>query len=236
MQKDIKYCVVIPTLNRADLLLPALMYYVVNMPTTKIIIYENGPQSIYPLLTMLRDYWWAAKNEQMLSALLNIKVIRSWNSKNIGVAAAWNALLEEAFKEHTHALVLNDDIYLNRTQEEMSLLIHDPELGNKIYVCEKAYDWCAFLISDEVFAKVGEFDTDLSIYYNDNDMMRRMKLMGIEVAQVPFLNPNVFNRSSSLLRDPSLQPLIEENKQFYIKKWGGLPGAETYEVPFNATN
>ena len=40
----IKFAIGIPTYNRADLLLPALMFYAHDYPNTKILVIDNGNQ------------------------------------------------------------------------------------------------------------------------------------------------------------------------------------------------
>jgi len=208
-----KYAIGIPTLNRLDLLYPALLYYEIDFPNTKKIIVDNGNQ----------DLGW---NLDKVSAM----VIE--NEKNVGVAASWNQLCKAIFKEHEYALILNDDIYLGRqgwqidsffTWLDMQTLENGPLSRADFFVGPK--DWCAFIISKKCYEEVGEFDDRFfPAYYEDNDYAMRMKLMGKKIETVPFLDPSVFRGSESMKKDSGING--EESKKKYIEKWGGLPGEE----------
>src|ERR1044072_3899648 len=110
MSEKNTFAVCIPTLNRIDLLLPAMMYYIQNMPQTKFFIYDNGKQNIEDKLVGIRN---VRGCRNLYRSFENVTVFGGVD-KNIGVSAAWNILITEAFeKQHTHALVLNDDICIN---------------------------------------------------------------------------------------------------------------------------
>ena len=69
------YCILIPTINRRDLLMPALQYYAQNLPNTNLYIWDNGRQGIDKVSTRMTI----------------------WESEtNLGVAASWNRLIQEA--------------------------------------------------------------------------------------------------------------------------------------------
>lgn len=225
MDKSPSFCIVIPTYNRFDLLLPALLYYVLNFPDTKIIIYDNGFQRIKETLEGIRNLRGHRKKYEKLSSI----VVLGGNDKNIGVSAAWNLLLQEAFKngEHTHALVLNDDVYLDRNQASVNSLIANSDFNKRLLVCTGMYDWSVFIMPESAFSKVGPFDENMFLYYSDNDMNIRALQQGIPVEQLPFLNPAVFSRSSTILKAPELNDHIWRDRQYYIDKWGETPGNET---------
>lgn len=220
------FCIVIPTYNRFDLLLPALLYYIGNFPTTIIYIYDNGLQRIKEKLDGIRNIRGYRKQYEPLTE--NI-VLLGGVGKNIGVSAAWNALLTTAFSDgHTHALVLNDDIYLDRNEQSVLSLIGNPDFSNKLLTCHaESYDWSVFIMPETVFSKVGNFDENMFLYYSDNDMHIRVNKIGIDVVGLPFLNPAVFSRSSTLLKAPELSEHLEADRAYYIKKWADIPGLIT---------
>ena len=76
------YCILIPTINRKDLLIEALDWYIPNLKRTEIIVLDNGKQGI-------------------ASGAPNLKVFES--EENKGVAGSWNWLINKAI-ERGHTL------------------------------------------------------------------------------------------------------------------------------------
>ena len=213
-----KYAIGIPTLNRMDLLYPAMLYYEIDFPNTEKFIVDNGNQ----------DLGWNLEN-------ISATIIE--NEKNVGVAASWNQLCKAIFKEHEYALILNDDIYLGRQEWEINSFFDWLEINlgieDKIGVINAITadffvgpkDWCAFIISKKCYEQIGEFDDRFfPAYYEDNDYAMRMKLMGKKLEIIPFLEPLVFRASDSMKKDSEIKG--DESKKKYIEKWGGLPGEE----------
>lgn len=232
-QEHLSFCICIPTYNRFDLLLPAILYYVINFPDTQIIIYDNGNQLIKERLSGIRNI---RTHRHPYKALTdNITVLGGYGI-NIGVSAAWNILLKTAFNErnYSHVLMLNDDVMFNGRQEELLAWIRsNNSFDITLYVCTPKFDWSSFIISKKVFEKVGLFDESMRLYYSDNDMELRVIGARMYVERVQYLNPAVFTRSGSLLKDPALQDIINNDLEKYIEKWGGRPGEETFDKPYN---
>lgn len=59
-----------------------------------------------------------------------------------------------------------------------------------------------------------------------------MKLAGVKIKYEDDLNPDVYLNSQSILKDPVLNNYIN-NKELYIKKWGGMPNEEVYITPYD---
>jgi hypothetical protein len=198
-----------------------------NFPDTTIFIYDNGEQNIMEHLAMIKN------NIPAFDNLKNVVVYGGFG-QNTGVAASWNFLLQKAFAIHTHALVLNDDIYLHRTHGQIKLLLQYSK--NTLALPEPKYNWSCFLMPELVFRSVGLFDEILwPAYYEDNDYERRISLSkdcGINIG-VRLLNPTIYNNSMTLEKDPSIIVAKEACKKHYIQKWGGLPGEEVFLNPFN---
>lgn len=203
------FAIGIPTLNRYDLLKPSLLMYLVDFPTIKIFVVDNGQQGInisHPNLIVIEQ------------------------KENIGVASSWNCLCETIFENHDNALILNDDIYLGKKDFE----IHDLVTTKKSDFYVTMQDWSVFILPKKTYKKVGAFDEKFfPAYYEDNDYHYRMKLLGMKYLQTPILNPFVYNASMTTQKEPSLKQGIEQNKEYYRQKWGGLPSKETFKKPFN---
>lgn len=206
-----KFAIGIPTLNRLDLLHPALLFYIHDFPQTKIYIVDNGNQNI------------ESKFKHS-----NIEVI--YVGENLGVAKSWNLLCNKIFENHEYALILNDDIYLGRKEWELINLLDN---FKKFFYCTMQ-DWCAFIVPKETFKVIGDFDEQFfPAYYEDNDYAYRIKLHGKGIFNIPFLNPFLYQASKTTEKDPTILPRIKNNKELYIKKWGGEPNKETFKKPYN---
>ena len=198
----------IPTLNRFDLLLPSLKLYIKDFPDVQIFIVDNGKQSI-PFIE-------------------NITIIKT--EQNIGVGASWNILCKYCFLKSENALILNDDIYLGKSKENIEeLIIKKPNT-----FLTATPDWCAFIIPKSIYEKVGDFDECFfPAYYEDNSYAYRMKLKGIAKLSTPYLNPITYRVSKSIEKDSSIFNYRKKNRDLYVEMWGGLPEREKFTKPFN---
>jgi glycosyltransferase involved in cell wall biosynthesis len=110
--KIMKIIIGIPTLNRADLLNEALQKYFEDFKDTEIFIVDNGKQNI-----ITREEKFAIYRPE----------------ENLGVAKSWNTIMDYADKlEATHVLMLNDDIYLGKTEHEIKMVIRLPEVQGAV--------------------------------------------------------------------------------------------------------
>jgi hypothetical protein len=85
------------------------------------------------------------------------------------------------------------------------------------------------------FDAIAGWDTMLPWYCADNDVYRRLRLAGY-----PTLESNLpvhHEPSQTLNSDPVIRRQVDLEvpfrERYYAAKWGGQPGAETFEVPFN---
>ena len=205
------FCILIPTVNRKDLLMDAMYWYVSNLRDVQMIILDNGKQGI-------------------ASSVDNIRVFES--SSNLGVAGSWNWLIRKAIERgHTHFLVLNDDIILKRYSSEIKSIIESWD-DMTFHRPRPFYNWSAFILSKTIWDKVGEFDTNfVKCFFEDNDYEYRMKLAGVTINYEDALNAQVYRNSQTIEKDPLLGDYVA-NREYYIKKWGGLPTEEVYKTPF----
>ena len=205
------HCILIPTINRKDLLIEALDWYLTNLKT-QIIVLDNGKQGI-------------------ASGSHNLRVFESQTNK--GVAGSWNWLIEKGIKMgYSNFLVLNDDIILKKYEDEINEIIS--KWGeNTFHRPRPFYNWSAFIINEQIFKKVGKFDEAfVKCFFEDNDYEYRMKLASVNIRYEDKLNADVYRNSQTIEKNPLLGDYVA-NKEYYIKKWGGVPTEEQYKTAFN---
>lgn len=211
-----KFAIGIPTLNRADLLIPSLEAYAKDFDGIKIYIVDNGNQ--------IELFNWLNQVDNP-----NHEVV--FPSENLGVAKSWNTLLDSIYKEHDYALILNDDIYLGLDKKYIEALI---ERYQSQVLLTNPIDWCVFLMPKSTYIENGKFDEQFyPAYCEDNDYVYRLKLKGQKVFKTPDLIPSIHRASMTLERDYTLQTAYHENKEKYIEKWGGAPDFELFKKPYN---
>ncbi len=210
----------IPTLNRADLLQENLVDLATNFSDADSIhIIDNGFQDI------------------QLPPELDIYL--ETPGRNLGVAASWNKHMKHAFEEKgcDYVLILNDDIVLGHTKEEVQEVIASRA---EPYLLTGTFYWSTLLISKACYEDIGGFDENFyPAYYEDNDYARRLNLseMGsVRYGQDPRLDPVVKRNSMTIKKDPDVNKLFNKNKKYFHTKWGGYPGKEVYTIPFNGKN
>lgn len=221
----------IPTYNRYDILEPNLKKYSLDFPYCQIYIVDNGNQGINKNLRLdydmmrLKSGSWRPQDGKSWAGITLIE-----NQTNVGVGASWNQLCVEIFKHSEYALILNDDIYLGKNYPEVISFISSKNVG----FVRATPDWCAFVISKEIYEYIGPFDECfMPAYYEDKSYEYRMKLKGIRVLKHPHFNPLIYQSSKTLEKEPAIQDLAKKNKKLYIDMWGGEPGKETFKLPFD---
>ena len=211
MDKEIKLVVAIPTINRADLLNEALAKYFNDFKDTHIAICDNGKQDI-------------------LTREENFMIYRP--EQNLGVSGSWNMLMDYADKINaTHVLMLNDDIYLGRTEHEIKMVIKNNINSDFI---NSFQNWCSYILKIDMWKKVGGFDTEFfPAYFEDNSFDYKMALVNAEKSWTSFLDPIVYRNSMTIAKDPTLNQKFAQNRKMYIDMWGGLPTEEKFKTKFN---
>jgi len=208
---ETKLIIGIPTINRADLLNEALEKYFEDFQDTEIFIVDNGNQSI-----ITREKKFAIYKP----------------AENLGVAKSWNHIMDYADKvDATHVLMLNDDIYLGRTEHGIKLLISTNSNADFI---NSMQNWCSYILKVDAWKKAGKFDEEFfPAYFEDNSFDYKMSLVKAQKTWTSFLDPIVYRNSMTIAKDPALNNRFEYNKQLYIRMWGGIPTEEKYVTKFN---
>lgn len=220
-----KVGIVIPTILRADTLARAL----------KSIADCAGPADV----RIIRN--WTHKGVERVCAEFeatstsDFSVTIDRQTENLGCARSWNRGLKHLFDAgHDWAIVMNDDAVL--TENAVAVLRQHIEAG-ALFVISSSHYSC-FAIHKKVIEKVGWFDENFwPAYHEDNDFAHRLLLGGIETVRA--FNAVVEHEGSATVR--SAKALYAEyrarfehkNVLYYRRKWGGLPGDETFANPFN---
>lgn len=168
--------------------------------------------------------------------------------KNVGCAGSWNMICRAAFDEFRSdsAVLVNADCTV---LPDTFASLFAASLG---FVCAHAFG--CFRIDREVWERVGPFDEEFyPAYWEDTDYRRRLRLAGVAFEEWPIEEAEVLypgraryrsgivhgkNASESYQgwtgeKQAWFQQRLVINEQRYVDKWGGIPGSERFEVPFN---
>ena len=91
-----------------------------------------------------------------------------------------------------------------------------------------------FMINKMCWDTVGKLDEAFKpAYYEDNDYHYRINLKGLKAIVVP--TSLFYHYGSRTNLEAYGKPFIDSSKnhQYYVLKWGGNPGKETFKTPFN---
>lgn len=161
---------------------------------------------------------------------------------NLGVGPSWNWLAQKYLqKPSDRLLICGDDVVLHPAT--ITMLVHvmgktgadfvmpDPALSTtpQMFSC--------FMVRSSLFTKVGYFDEKFwPAYFEDNDFHRRMKIAGAIEAVAPCGYDHLNSGTMKAFSKEEVEVhhvRFRACRDYYIEKWGGLPGAEKYEQPFN---
>ena len=183
----------------------------------------------------------------------------------IPLAAAWNKTAKMAFADGCdYALVCNDDILFapdtidamvreyERLRSEKVIMVTPNnikgELADPYHILEYALpegtvtsfsdhpNFSCFLIAPEYFTEIGDFDENFwPAWFEDNDSHRRAKLLGYrEICTTAAPMVHFGGVSTSMMDNPD----SSGSRDYYIKKWGGVPWpeSEVFTTPYNDPN
>ena len=98
-------------------------------------------------------------------------------------------------------------------------------------------DFACFMTSPDILEIVGKFDENFApAYFEDNDYHRRIKLLGFDAASInwaPYYHYGSITQNYDQNNPVVVPPAFEANRFYYNNKWGGEPGKETFNVPYN---
>jgi GT2 family glycosyltransferase len=181
---------------------------------------------------------------------------------NTGTSRSWNYGIADGFEKGAdYVAVLNNDILLHPycldglverigrndvdlvTALDVRCEVAAPEDLFRIAASTKADvteadhpNFSAFLLGRRCWEVVGRFDEEFyPAFFEDNDYHYRIQLAGLRAIVYP---PAMFYHYGSRTQYEACNvPLVPssvfvQNRHYYIRKWGGLPGAEQFREPF----
>jgi GT2 family glycosyltransferase len=214
----VKICVVIPTINRKDLLEECLPPLEQSKSIDKIIIIDNGKQGLRKIE----------------------KGIIFVQEANLGVAASWNLGITYALKieQADWVLVLNDDIVMLREALDNLETNLKPHADKWLLVGALAFS--TFMLSRAgaaamEYAPNKYFDEAFfPAYYEDLDFKWRVHFKDSTkyILKLEWLKPAVFRKESSSKRNRALWAR-RTNKSLFLRKWGGTGRRPKFTVPYD---
>lgn len=217
---SVSFYVGIPTLNRHDLLHDCIESILRGsaLPRTIFVVdNSDGPA------TSGHQLWGGHPSKR-------VRVIRS--PTNLGVARSWNLL--HKLCQPAPLVIINDDIEVGSNLFEKMLAVNESFVsGNR----HQAF--CAFLLRNEAWRRVGEFDENFyPAYHEDNDYARRLFLAGLSIHSPDSDGYRDNGPSATIAKFSPAESAVfynsfEAGKRYYISKWGGLPQSERFDVPFD---
>lgn len=95
------------------------------------------------------------------------------------------------------------------------------------------------LFKKSLFDKIGYVDVNFyPAYFEDNDYGRRARLTEAKMAR--YSGSPYFHFWSRTIHEAGMSATNDKyfplNEKHYIRKWGGKPGKETWNIPFNGKN
>jgi len=173
--------------------------------------------------------------------------------ENRGVSSAWNEGMKKASNEGCrYAFITNDDVYFSpgalksmydtivETQGVLVSANPNGAFGTELEVFEGADFFCFIVDIPQLISYCGTFDENFfPAYFEDNDMHYRIRLSGRKA----YIQPKavvMHHGSATQYADPN-NPVtpphqFENNRRYFVEKWGGTPGAEQFTNPFRDVN
>jgi len=225
----ITFC--IPTLNRYDLLKQLVKRACVESTVKPdlLFIIDNGKVEYGGVPESDLDYF-RNKSKNLIYYAPEI---------NIGCAKSWNIFLNLS---SDHIIISNDDVLPEVDSIEKMTKSANMNPDEIIFVCKNQGNaWSFFLQRKNSIHSIGYYDENISpnyAYFEDNDYHYRMKLAGYSLFTVSTQFEHQAGGSATL-KQFSQDKLKEHHNKFrtasknYQDKWGGLPGSETFVIPYD---
>lgn len=202
------YLVILPIINNEGLVKRCLSSF--DIPRSNVFIVDNSPDSFGK---QFKDYH------------------VEYHPENAGVGRSWN--IGFRYGADYNILVSASMYFKNGISELVDKLSYANEYGLLTYE-----GWHTIVIGKKTIEKIGYIDENFyPAYYEDNDYMYRMKLANIHNkpngAILPKVDIDVECAGNAMSMKNGVFVDLQKNSDYYERKWGGKPGQEKYEKPFN---
>lgn len=157
---------------------------------------------------------------------------------HVGCSGSWNYILKNLEEGDVYDAVIvvgSDTIMKLGFLEGFIQEFEDKELD---FAKTRGFDWNCWTMTWKGLQTVGYFDTNFyPAYFEDNDVNYRINLSGIKQDFIG--DQELFSHygSATIRKDSTYSQAndvtFQMNQRYYIEKWGGPPGQETYTSPFN---
>jgi GT2 family glycosyltransferase len=233
----------VPTYNREDLL--KRMLRSIDHPST-IQILDNSPDQMLAADMRLhfKEFVPDCYEELTLGSSFNYDAWVTTPRYNMGVAASWNYIIKSNIKD-PYWLIVSDDVWF--APGDLAKIVEAADVYAKLGNIGKIHCFsdCAFVMFPHGVRTVGWFDENFyPAYCEDCDWNRRADLLGVKRVDLKGLGMGhgeevngKMEGSRTVNATPELAQenakTYERNIWYYIQKWGGRPGEETFLHPFN---
>ncbi len=163
-----------------------------------------------------------------------------WTVTNVGYSGAMNLAISQTFDAPWWLWVSNDVTFAPGDLAHICELMKVP--GPRVVTGDRndarSLRFAYAAANRECIDLVGLLDewSFFPLYFEDDDYERRCHLGGVE--WVEYNGQIAHERSSTIHSDPVLatrnQMTFRENANRYVDKWGGMPGEETFDTPWNS--
>jgi hypothetical protein len=162
------------------------------------------------------------------------EVVVVTNAMNVGFSGSINQIIKQNI-DCNYWCIFSVDWHAKPGElKRLAERLQDPFVG---ILCDKSQNgYSSMVFKPELLYEVGYLDENFfPAYYEDNDHRYRMKLADMEWEYFPLEYDHIV--SATIKKDPAIfaknQMTFQENGRYYIEKWGGLPGQEKYQTPFD---
>ena len=153
------------------------------------------------------------------------------------LAAAWNDIMR--LFDNDYVIIANDDVIPHpQAIEALVTAGHDyPDYAMLNGSGHSGNSYSFFLLRQWAYRMIGPFDEHfIPAYFEDNDYDYRLKLL--DLIRYEVINATFDHYGSATMRALDERAITKHhrsfgrNQRYYMKKWGGMPGAERFTEPF----
>lgn len=214
----------IPTYSQFDRVRSAVDgIYAGSLKPTQIIIIDNSETGAGVLA--LQDLPKQYPNIHIIPRITNI------------LSGAWNDIMRMTSEDYV--ILANDDVIPHKHSIEalVTAAKDNPSVAMFNGSGHSGNSYSYFLLRQWAYQIVGPFDERFKpAYFEDNDYDWRLKVAGLIRQEVSTATFEHYGSATIKAMDSNQAKkqhnAFRRNQQYYLSKWGALPGNERYDLPF----